>query len=209
MYSYIVLSLLIGARTEELRALTWAHVDLDGKPEADPPSPAVDHGVEVRAGQRRYETKKPRRTLAMPVRCVDALRRHRQLQQAERDAAGGRWQDNNLVFASRVGTERNSGNVLRSFRVIVARTELNEQDWTPREMRHSFVICRALAARGTAKSRAGRVVPHKYPRHRQARAVGPVPSHTPSSLRSLARSSPWWRLDIGADQVKQPQLMTT
>jgi hypothetical protein len=44
-----------------------------------------------------------------------------------------------LVFASRVGTERNSGNVLRLFRVIVARTGLNEHDWTPREMRHSFV----------------------------------------------------------------------
>jgi hypothetical protein len=25
----------------------------------------------------------------------------------------------------------------------------------------------------------------------------------------LARSSPWWRVDIGADQVEQPQLMTT
>ena len=31
MYAYIVLSLLTGARTEELRALTWSHVDLDGK----------------------------------------------------------------------------------------------------------------------------------------------------------------------------------
>jgi integrase len=30
MYAYIVLSLLTGARTEELRALTWSHVDLDG-----------------------------------------------------------------------------------------------------------------------------------------------------------------------------------
>src|SRR5262245_48709058 len=27
LYAYIVLSLLIGARTEELRALTWSHVD--------------------------------------------------------------------------------------------------------------------------------------------------------------------------------------
>ena len=30
--AYIVVSLLLGARTEELRALTWAHVDLDGAP---------------------------------------------------------------------------------------------------------------------------------------------------------------------------------
>lgn len=34
MNAYVVLSLLIGARTEELRALTWSHVDLVGKPAA-------------------------------------------------------------------------------------------------------------------------------------------------------------------------------
>jgi integrase len=139
MYAYIVLSLLIGARTEELRALTWAHVDLDGKPGTDsavPPSIMVWRSVRASGDTK---TKKSRRTLAMPMRCVEALMLHRQLQQAERDAAGGRWQDNDLVFASRVGTERNSGNVLRSFRIIVAKTELNERNWTPREMRHSFV----------------------------------------------------------------------
>lgn len=39
--AYIVVSLLTGARTEELRALTWAHVDLDGKP----PTIMVWHSV--------------------------------------------------------------------------------------------------------------------------------------------------------------------
>lgn len=34
MGAYIVVSLLTGARTEELRALTWSHVDLDGRPDA-------------------------------------------------------------------------------------------------------------------------------------------------------------------------------
>ena len=32
MNAYIVLALLIGARTEELRALTWDRLDLDGDP---------------------------------------------------------------------------------------------------------------------------------------------------------------------------------
>jgi integrase len=32
MNAYIVLALLIGARTEELPALTWDRLDLDGKP---------------------------------------------------------------------------------------------------------------------------------------------------------------------------------
>jgi hypothetical protein len=39
MYAYIVLSLLVGVRTEEARALRWDHVNLDGDPDADPPVP--------------------------------------------------------------------------------------------------------------------------------------------------------------------------
>ena len=37
LHAYIVVSLLTGARTEELRDLRWDHVDLTGKPDADPP----------------------------------------------------------------------------------------------------------------------------------------------------------------------------
>jgi len=36
--AYVVLCLLTGVRTEEARALTWDHVDLDGNAKADPPS---------------------------------------------------------------------------------------------------------------------------------------------------------------------------
>jgi integrase len=139
MYAYIVLSLLIGARTEELRALTWSHVDLEGRPDAKPPVPPsimVWHSVRTGGDTK---TKKSRRTLAMPARCVEALKFHREVQQAHRKAAGTRWQDHDLVFASRVGTERNPNNVLRSFRSVLAKTDLELKAWTPREMRHSFV----------------------------------------------------------------------
>lgn len=39
LYAYVALSLLTGARTEELRALRWDHVDMVGQPGADPPMP--------------------------------------------------------------------------------------------------------------------------------------------------------------------------
>ncbi|MGH3382657.1 MAG: Arm DNA-binding domain-containing protein, partial [Actinoallomurus sp.] len=105
--AYVELSLLIGARTEELRALTWDHVDLEGKPEADglpvmPPSIMVWHSV--RAGGDT-KTKKSRRTLALPRRCVDVLRHHRDRQDLEREVAGDLWQETGLVFATRRGTE--------------------------------------------------------------------------------------------------------
>ena len=41
MHAYIVLSLLTGIRTEEARALRWAHVDLDGDPAASLPVPRM------------------------------------------------------------------------------------------------------------------------------------------------------------------------
>ena len=108
MHAYIVLSLLIGARTEELRALTWPHVDLDGKPatEATPASPpSIMVWRSVRAGADT-KTKKSRRTLALPQRCADGLRAHRVRQEQAKQMAGRRWQDNELVFPPELAPRR-------------------------------------------------------------------------------------------------------
>ena len=158
MHAYIVLSILIGARTEELRALTWDHVDLEGDPDASPPiPPSIMVWRSVRAGGET-KTKKSRRTLALPRRCVDALKLHRDFQEHQRGAAGAAWQDHRLVFASSVGTQRNANNVLRSFRSIVAKTALTAGDWTPREMRHSFVSL--LSDSGVPIENIARLVGH-------------------------------------------------
>ncbi|WP_240521464.1 site-specific integrase [Amycolatopsis vastitatis] len=77
MRAYIVVSLLTGARTEEMRPLTWDHVDLVGKPDA---TPAIPPNIKVwRSVRARGETKtrKSRRTLALPERAVRALEDHR------------------------------------------------------------------------------------------------------------------------------------
>jgi hypothetical protein len=39
MHAYVVVSLLTGAGTEELRALTWSHLDLEGDASGLPPTP--------------------------------------------------------------------------------------------------------------------------------------------------------------------------
>jgi integrase len=77
MCAYIVLSLLLGARTEELRALTWDHVDLFGKPDADPPVPPHAELWRLVRTDGDTKTKKSRRTLALPARCIDVLSEHR------------------------------------------------------------------------------------------------------------------------------------
>jgi integrase len=159
MYAYITMSILIGARTEELRALTWDHVDLHGDPDANPPiPPSVMLWRSVRAGSDT-KTQKSRRTLALPTRCVEALRFHDELQAKQRQAAGESWQEHGLVFASSVGTPRDVNNVLRSFRSVVAKTELSAETWTPREMRHSFVSL--LSDSGVAIEDIALLVGHK------------------------------------------------
>jgi integrase len=132
LHAYIVVSLLTGARTEELRALTWSYVDLD----SDPPFMMVWHSV--RAGGDT-KTRKSRRTLKLPQRCVDVLRDHQARQDEIRQAAGSRWRDNDLVFPSGVGTPADASHVRRSFRKVAEAAGLDPREWTPRELRHSFV----------------------------------------------------------------------
>ncbi|TDB71154.1 tyrosine recombinase XerC [Micromonospora sp. KC723] len=131
LHAYIVVTLLTGARTEELRALTWAHVDLTGKPYDDPPvPPSIQVWRSVRA-DGDTKTKKSRRTLALPARCVTALTTHHE-RQGEPPAA-------RLVFTTAAGTALDRHNVLRAFRPVVAKAGLDPPGWTPRELRHSFV----------------------------------------------------------------------
>ena len=109
MRAYVVVSLLTGAGTEELRALTWTHVDLDGEP------PTVALWRSVRAGGET-KTRLSRRTLELPARAAEALRVHRTSQLHAQLAAGERWQGTGLVFCTSVGTALDAANVRRSFR---------------------------------------------------------------------------------------------
>jgi integrase len=140
LHAYIVLALLTGARTEELRALRWDDVELESRVVEDltvPPHIAVWRSVR-KGGDTK--TKKSRRTLALPKRCVEALLWQAQQQARDRELAGDKWQENGLVFASRVGTPLDASRVRRSFRVAIRGIPgINPADWTPRELRHSFV----------------------------------------------------------------------
>ena len=112
--------LLCGLRTEEARALRWAHVDLDGDPAARPPVPphvAVWRSVRVpRRDQDRTVAPHPR---PPPVAVDRAARLGRQT--GERFAAaadGSDWQDTGLVFTSHHGAALDAGNVRRMFKRI-------------------------------------------------------------------------------------------
>lgn len=157
--AYVSLSLLTGARTEELRALTWANVDLVGDPKARPPTPpTVQLWRSVRA-TADTKTKLSRRTLRLPLRCVEALTAHWASQQEVRQRAGAKWEDNDLVFASWHGAQLDAANVRRAFRRVLADAGLDPKAWTPRELRHSFVSLMSDA--GVPLEEIARLVGHR------------------------------------------------
>ncbi|GAB3456791.1 site-specific integrase [Kineococcus endophyticus] len=156
---YVVLSMLTGARTEELRALRWDHVDLIGRLDAVPPIPAhVAVWRSVRSGGDT-KTRKSRRTLALPQRCIEALHAQREQQHCDRVMAGARWVETGLVFTSKVGTPLDPSHVRRDFRAAIAPAEdVDAAEWTPRELRHSFVSL--LSDSGLPLEEISRLVGH-------------------------------------------------
>ncbi|WP_129782874.1 site-specific integrase [Promicromonospora panici] len=159
MHAYIVVSVLTGARTEEVRALRWDRVDLDGDPEAFPPvPPSVMVWRSVREGGDT-KTKLSRRTLGLPVGVVQVLRRHRERQVARAAKAGKRWDPTGLVFGTKNGTEMNARNVARDFRRALARVPgIDPDEWTPRDLRHTCIS--VLSASGVAIEEISRLAGH-------------------------------------------------
>jgi integrase len=153
LYAYVVLSLLVGLRTEEARALRWDHVHLD--PDSGLP-PHVDVWRSVRS-HGDVKTGRSRRSLALLVMAVEALAEHQERQAGDRLRAGELWQEQGLVFTTTLGTRLDASNVRRSLRAICRKAGIGE-NWTPRELRHTFVSL--LSGNGMAIEDISRLVGH-------------------------------------------------
>jgi integrase len=129
LHAYISLCLLTGVRSEEARALTWQHVDLDAG--------TVSVWRSVR-GHGDTKTERSRRTLRLPTAAVRTLRAHKQRQAQERADAGPLWKEQGLVFTTSVGTPLESHNLRRDFRKVARAAGIGER-WVPKELRTSFV----------------------------------------------------------------------
>jgi integrase len=130
--------LLTGARTEELR-LAMGRRAPRRQPECRPPIPPhIEVWRSVCQGGDTKTRKSPG-TLALPARCIDALRKQRAQPVADRLAAGD-WQDSGLVFTTAAGTAMDAANARWDLRRALALVPgIDPGEWTPRELRHSFV----------------------------------------------------------------------
>ena len=135
---YVVVSLLTGARTEEMRELIWSHVHLTDSETAED----ISHIMVWRSVRASGDTKtrKSRRSLALPRRCVEVLRAQKARQEIARREAGRLWRaDLDLVFTRSFGTAYDGAGVRRGFRKVAKAAGLDARNWTSRELRHSFV----------------------------------------------------------------------
>ncbi|MFI0412449.1 tyrosine recombinase XerC [Actinomadura sp. 3N508] len=173
MHTYIVLSLLTGARTEELRALRWSHV-VAYHDEQETWLPVDEAGWEHREfaiyvwrSVRRggdTKTEKSRRSLKLPARCVHALHDLYSAQGGAHMDAGGAFPlpSDRFVFPGPDDGERDAMSILRGFRRVAERAGLTPEEWTPRELRHSFVSL--LSDNGMPTENIARLVGHSSTR---------------------------------------------
>ena len=99
---------------------------------APPAPPSISVLRSVRAGGDT-KTRRSRRALAMPQRCVDALSA---LWDKGTCGHTERAKCDCLVFTTRVGTPLDTHNVRRDFRKVAEAAGLVAGEWTPRELRH-------------------------------------------------------------------------
>lgn len=105
------------------------------------------------------KTKKSRRTLALPRQVAAVLIEHKVRQGQWKRRAGSNWVENDHVFTTSRGTELDAHNVRRSFRRALGKVEgIEPKEWTPRELRHSFVS--PLSEYGVEVEEIARLVGH-------------------------------------------------
>jgi integrase len=160
MHAYISLCLAIGIRTEEARALRWEHVSF-GDPTAEPPIPASAAVWRSVRSHGDTKTEKSRRTLRLPQMAADALRAHKTRQAGERLAEGAPMSKHDLVFATRTGSALDAANVRREFKAACRAAVIGDQ-WTPRELRTSFVSL--LSSSGVPVEEIARLAGHSNTR---------------------------------------------
>ncbi len=118
------LAVTTGLRQGELLGLRWSDLDWKtGKLQ-------VQRQLQYIAGQGRVfsepKSAAGRRSISLGSATLERLREHRESQELRRLFAGDRWQENDLIFPSTIGTSIEPRNLLRHFKSLLAKAGLPE-----------------------------------------------------------------------------------
>jgi integrase len=130
---YVILGITSGLRVDELNALTWSDLELDG---------AIGTVSVVRATRHSGDTKtkQSKRALQLAGIALSALRWQRRQQSAEFAALGRLVSGQTHVFTKPDGTPYQAPSARREFRSVLRAAKVpNPSDWTTRETRTTFV----------------------------------------------------------------------
>jgi integrase len=122
LYAAYVLALLLGLRRGELLGLRWSAVDLRRG------TLRVQVSLQRVGGQLAFtspKTRRSRRAMPLPRAVVKVLREHKQRQAVER-AEAELWADEDLVFATSIGTPIEPRNLSRHFEALRERAKLRK-----------------------------------------------------------------------------------
>lgn len=81
------------------------------------------------------KTRASERRIAVPARCVQSLKLHREQQQREREAAGAAWQHSGHVFTTAQGGAIDPTNLTRTFLTLLRKAGLRRIRF--HDLRHS------------------------------------------------------------------------
>ena len=116
------LAIKTGMRKGELLGLKWTDLDWNKG------TIRVQRQVQRVTGQGMVfmspKTNAGRRTIPLGVETLRILREHRTKQHHERATSGSRWQENDLIFPSSVGTPQSPSNLLNSFKSVLKQAGL-------------------------------------------------------------------------------------
>ncbi|MFX4294513.1 tyrosine-type recombinase/integrase [Streptomyces bohaiensis] len=127
------LALHTGLRKGELLGLRWEDLDLDAGTAAirrtlqrTSTGGLTTLPTKTRASERR---------IALPARCLQSLKVHREQQQRDRDAAGTEWQHSGHVFTTAQGGSIDPTNLTRAFNTLLRKASLRRIRF--HDLRHS------------------------------------------------------------------------
>ena len=117
-------ALAVGLRQSETLGLRWSDIDLDVG------TLTVRRGLHRVSGKglvyEEPKAERSRRTLALPAPLVMALRHHRAVQLEERRAAGGLWEEHDLVFAQVNGRPLDKRSDWEGWKALLTRAGVRE-----------------------------------------------------------------------------------
>ncbi|GGJ73470.1 tyrosine-type recombinase/integrase [Streptomyces brasiliensis] len=117
LHALFELALHTGLRKGELLGLRWEDLDLDTG------TAAIRRTLQRTAAggltALPTKTRASERRIALPTRCLQSLKLHREQQQREREAAGTAWQHNGHVFTTAQGGSIDPTNLTRTFTTLL------------------------------------------------------------------------------------------